>query len=448
MKYQIALCTTIFPSKMMWSLSRAAVSSGARKASLNARAMSARSMATASIEQAVAAAQDGVVRVKFSDGHETSFHPVWLKDHDPKTIHKTSMQRNLDSASLDPDMPVPTTISVVDNGARLEMAWADNENITYDAAFLRKHCYDAKAQSERHAELSKTRKAWASAELPKDKVTRITSAQLASDDEALKTLLQAVVRDGVAIVTEMPSTLEETETLVRRIGPPRETFYGTIWDTAPKAEGEINDTAFTKDALHGHTDTSYLLDSPGLQIFNCVAQSEPTTADGLNHEGEIEGATKLIDGFKIIEVLKEKYPETYDFFVSTSLKWHCIESGVFVKAWAPVISFEPGSTTAIKQFRYNSYDLSPIDYLAPEKMIAYYKHTKIINDLIRSPKYISYMRMNVGEMILVDNHRVCHGRTAFTGFRNMVGCYMGRDDWMSKLRTLLPADENALINDE
>ena len=44
--------------------------------------------------------------------------------------------------------------------------------------------------------------------------------------------------------------------------------------------------------------------------------------------------------------------------------------------------------------------------------------------------------LEVGEMVVIDNHRVCHGRTAFTGFRNLVGCYVGRDDWESSLRVL------------
>jgi len=78
-----------------------------------------------------------------------------------------------------------------------------------------------------------------------------------------------------------------------------------MWDTAPKDASQVNDTAYTKDGLHAHTDTCYLMDSCGLQLFNCVAQSGAPTDDSsdeapaLNAEGEIEGATKLVDGFKV-----------------------------------------------------------------------------------------------------------------------------------------------------
>ena len=37
---------------------------------------------------------------------------------------------------------------------------------------------------------------------------------------------------------------------------------------------------------------------------------------------------------------------------------------------------------------------------------------------------------------MVDNHRVLHGRSAFTGKRRMCGAYIGLDEYRSKLATL------------
>jgi len=211
----------------------------------------------------------------------------------------------------------------------------------------------------------------------------------------------------------------------------------------------VNDTAYTKDGLHVHTDGCYLFDTPGLQLFNCTAQSP----DAINSQGEIEGATKLVDAFKVLNDIRSEEPETFDFFLNTPLKWFHIENNVHVKTWERVIAVDPDGES-LRQFRYNCYDLSPIDYLAEDEMESYYRHTEILNKYLRMKKYISFMKMNVGEMIIIDNHRVCHGRTAFTGklsffvpstfpllieyigFRNMMGCYMGRDDWLSRYRSL------------
>jgi trimethyllysine dioxygenase len=46
------------------------------------------------------------------------------------------------------------------------------------------------------------------------------------------------------------------------------------------------------------------------------------------------------------------------------------------------------------------------------------------------------LRLECGDTILIDNHRVLHGRYAFQGRRNLIGCYLTADDWRSKLRVL------------
>ncbi|CAK9005963.1 Trimethyllysine dioxygenase, partial [Durusdinium trenchii] len=389
---------------------------------------------------------DGKVRLVFEDGHASAFHPVWLLDHDPSTIHATSLQRQLDSAALDLDTPAPDSIEVQDQGQQVVLKWASRaEPLSLSASWLREHCYDDKARKERHEAAAAQRSFWKAADLPKSKVLRVDCQDVLRKDDTVVDLLQELVRTGVVIVSNMPSGSAETEEVVRRIGPPRETFYQAMWDTAPKDASQVNDTAYTKDGLDCHTDTSYLIDSAGLQLFNCVAQSDAVNPSGLNDEGEIEGATKLLDGFKVLDDMRREHPDVFKFFCETPLKWHCIEDGVHVRSWEPVVEFDP-ETDNFKRFRYNLYDLSPIDYLPHDKIPDYYKATKVINAYIRSPEYISYMRLEPGEMAIIDNGRVCHGRTAFQGFRNMVGCYVGRDDWLSTLRSL--TGQRSLANDE
>ena len=46
------------------------------------------------------------------------------------------------------------------------------------------------------------------------------------------------------------------------------------------------------------------------------------------------------------------------------------------------------------------------------------------------------LKLAPGDALLLDNHRVMHGRHAFRGYRNMLGCYLGSDDWRSRLRVL------------
>ena len=47
-----------------------------------------------------------------------------------------------------------------------------------------------------------------------------------------------------------------------------------------------------------------------------------------------------------------------------------------------------------------------------------------------------WVQLKPGKAVIMDNWRVLHGRSAFTGYRRMVGCYIGYDDFKSRLKTL------------
>lgn len=387
------------------------------------------------VEKTILNSEKETVDIVWSDGKISNFLPLWLIDHNPKTIHPTSLQRQQDSASLDFNVGLPKKAQILD-GNKIMFSFELEGDICFDVEWLRKNDFTLKETDVFH----KKKRLWKGKDMSKEDFFQISATEIMNNDSNFKKALEALIQDGVCFINNMPQTIEGTEKIVRKFGPPRETFYGGMWDTAPKDPSMVNDTAFTKDGLHAHTDCCYLEDSGGLQLFNCVAQSESTSKDKLNLEGEIEGATKLVDGFKVCEDLKENEPETYAFFCENPLEWFSIENGVYVKAYKPVIEFEHNDKIKKyqKQFRYNSYDLAPISYFnSLDKTREYYRHTKILNYYLRSNDYISFNKLNVGEMVIIDNHRVCHGRTAFTGYRNMIGCYIGVDDWQSAYRHLI-----------
>lgn len=47
-----------------------------------------------------------------------------------------------------------------------------------------------------------------------------------------------------------------------------------------------------------------------------------------------------------------------------------------------------------------------------------------------------WVQLVPGTAVVVDNHRVLHGRSAFTGKRRMCGAYIGMDDYLSKYTVL------------
>jgi hypothetical protein len=55
-----------------------------------------------------------------------------------------------------------------------------------------------------------------------------------------------------------------------------------------------------------------------------------------------------------------------------------------------------------------------------------------------SVRAIPFLSVSLPHLLLavVDNHRVLHGRSAFTGKRRMCGAYIGVDEYRSKLAVL------------
>jgi len=55
---------------------------------------------------------------------------------------------------------------------------------------------------------------------------------------------------------------------------------------------------------------------------------------------------------------------------------------------------------------------------------------------LRSSDSEYWVQLSAGTAVVVDNHRVLHGRSAFDGKRRMCGAYIGVDEYKSKLAVL------------
>jgi len=349
---------------------------------------------------------------------------VFLWDHNPASLHPSSKQRSLNVADL--------ASPVFNNGAgkqrlatsldvqadALHVAWADGSKGEYSPAFFASHLNALVG----NAHLS-PRFGLAKPE-PWTKLVRLPTVALSAALDKPAAALSHVATFGVCLVTDMPLTMDGTEAALRSIvGPPRETLYGGMWDTAPK-QANVNDTAYTNLGLDAHTDCTYLDDTPGLQCFNCVAQAG---------EG---GSTIVVDGYAVVRALRSEHPSTFRFFASTPLVFHHIEKNCNVRATRRVIDLDPADRLADPvQFRFNAYDLAPLTYLSDAKLQAAYEHLAVLSRLVRDERFITEYKLKVGECLVLDNRRVLHGRRAFQGYRNLIGCYVGADDWTQRLRS-------------
>ena len=117
-------------------------------------------------------------------------------------------------------------------------------------------------------------------------------------------------RYGIAFVSNVYVPSKDTVKQCKRIvndtvrdylGFPRETLWGTLWDTAVTKDAP--DTAYTNIALRPHVDCTYLRDPPELQIFLCAEESD-----------DINGASStFVDGFRVAEEMYTRSPAAFNF---------------------------------------------------------------------------------------------------------------------------------------
>jgi trimethyllysine dioxygenase len=64
--------------------------------------------------------------------------------------------------------------------------------------------------------------------------------------------------------------------------------------------------------------------------------------------------------------------------------------------------------------------------------------------LVRDSQYEYWCQLTPGRVVVFDNWRVMHGRSAFTGKRRICGGYVNRDDFISKFKVLKWGQEAVL----
>ncbi|KAF4323508.1 hypothetical protein BBO99_00004732 [Phytophthora kernoviae] len=381
-------------------------------------------------------ANENAVRVTFEDGATAKFHKFWLRDHCccEHCLHPETRQRQLDTASIPLDAPFHH-LEVTNAGEAVTISWDAPVRGTpctaseFDAQWLRDHAYALEGGSEadsatgpypksyRQPRLT-TKKLWGGDEL------RLPSHEYHGCMENIEPLMRDLYTYGLVRVTGTPKTMDATEKFSTKIGFVLRTIYGTMWTTNPTNDNEdYNDTASTNLELLHHTDGTYILDPPGLQIFNCIAQAG---------EG---GESRYIDSFHVVETLRKENPEAFRVLSQTPLPYFTVDRDAHLSTMEPLIRVDYAGN--VVQFRHNDYDRAPLTHLSFEEVDAFYKAHRKLLEVMRRPEMEFCTKLQVGDMMIVDNQRVMHGRHAFNGGeRALIGCYIGRTEYESRLRVL------------
>jgi alpha-ketoglutarate-dependent taurine dioxygenase len=251
-------------------------------------------------------------------------------------------------------------------------------------------------------------------------------AELTSDRRALRNWLAEVSVLGIGVVRGVPVEDGAVTRVAELFSFVRETNYGRWFDV--RAVIDPTNLADTSLGLAAHTDNPYRDPVPTIQLLHCLV----STGSG--------GDNFVVDGFAAAELLRAEDAAGFAALASRPARFVYEDRTTSLSNDAPLI--EVGYQRDVRAVRFNSRSMQPLR-LQPgesiEELAVWHRAYLRFAQLLAEPSLQVRFHLEPGELFLVDNRRVLHGRTAYGtehGHRHLQGCYADIDGLRSTLAVL------------
>ncbi len=349
------------------------------------------------------------LELRWGDGHESRFAFLWLRDW--CSCGECTNRQLVDNEAMLalPSDSAPRTVETVGEGA-LRVTWdPDGHQSIYAAPWLRAHCPAPVAGPHGRSGVS------LAGDLPV-----VDYDALRGGDASQLALLETVRDYGFALMHGVPTEPDEVErvaiylgympggwryaaqaeeisvALVRASGSVR---AGTIDFDAEGEAPTMDHERYLRTLLVPHTDFSFTSWPTGLFVFHCLS---PSSDDG--------GASILVDGFHVADRLRREDPDAFELL--SSVRQPFCGSGSVKFDWRAagrVIALDhDGEVTGIRFAMASRVPLAIRDDLIEP----YYRAIQAMLRLVLDPECQLRLPLAAGDCLVLDNHRMLHGRTA------------------------------------
>jgi len=357
------------------------------------------------------------VHVTWADGRVSPFHHQWLRDNCPcpQCVYSVTREQVLEIVDVPEDV-TPRDVAIDDAG-HLCVVWQDGHRSPFDPGWLRAHAYDDQSRAERLA--NKPRRQLWQHDL---KLPVFEYQALMTDADALLQWLLAVRDIGLTQVRGVPTEPGSLKQIAQRISFIRESNFGVLFNVQSKADADSN--AYTAFNLPLHSDLPTRELQPGLQFLHCLVND----ADG--------GESIFVDGFAIAETLRQEDAEAFDALCQIPVEFRNKDRHSDYRCLAPIIALD--ALGQVSEIRMANFLRGPFD-TSVEQMPRLYRAYRRFIALTREPQFRLVQRLEPGQLWCFDNRRTLHARNAFdpaSGARHFQGCYVDRDELLSRILVL------------
>jgi gamma-butyrobetaine dioxygenase len=351
--------------------------------------------------------------IELDDGQRFAVHPIWLRERcrDAASMDLRTGQRLHDPSDLDLELSLSAVTETAPG--RYCIRFSDG----HEAELLGRDILTEAALAPGDHDVPPVR-LWdaGSIEVPR------FAWRADPDDAELAAWLAPFLELGFVVFTGVPTAPRSIFQVASRFGFVRETNFGALFDV--RSTPHASDLAYTSLPLDPHTDNPYRDPVPGVQLLHCLVNE---TSGGLS---------TLVDGFAAATALSRRDAEAFELLSSTPIRFRYDDESTELLASATPI--ERDAAGGLRTIHF-SPRLDFVPLRPPHELASYYRARRAFDHLLRSPEFELRFLLGPGELLMMDNRRLLHGRTGFDpgeGLRHLQGCYIDIDGPRSLYRVV------------
>ena len=271
----------------------------------------------------------------------------------------------------------------------------------------------------------------------------IPYADFIGTPKSLASALNHLHTTGLVFITDVPKDELSVGKIAQRIGPLRNSFYGSTWDV--KSVPNAKNVAYTSRNLGFHMDLLYMQEPPGLQLLHCMEN----TCEG--------GLSQFVDTYKALDVLLTKHGRrVFDLLTRGRVPYEYSNDGFYYYDRKPIVALSgyPYKYRYVQNSEHHSV-LSRVQrvYWSPPFTAPHMRQEPVARNgrldhvrelrvgqlfaaTLEAPGMVFTTKLSPGTCVIFDNLRVCHARTAFdtsAGHRWLRGAYLDHQDFHSRM---------------
>jgi gamma-butyrobetaine dioxygenase len=261
-------------------------------------------------------------------------------------------------------------------------------------------------------------------------VNRFDHDQVVSDMVTRRQFLEAFRRDGVVIVNNSPTAPGSCINFLGAVGITlRDSSLGLIFDV--KLDPAGYNVAFTAEALPPHNDNAQYTNPPSGQVLAMLVND----ATG--------GHNIIVDGFSVVAQLPASAVEVLSR-VAVGFRQYSSQAEGFTRQ--PLI--ERDREGRCTHLRFSNQLMQPLPFDDPD-LADWYEAYRLLGTAISDPANHVTFRLDAGDTLIVNNHRVLHAREAYVpdGPRHLQDIYFDADDVIGLLARMTGEANNDMVQE-